>query len=796
MLLLYPFRDRSFLFFLLLISLYIAITVTPAVAIDEYTLFKEGYDLYLSCEPARASEKFRTFLKEFPNSTAKDSVLFWLGKALMQLNRLTESEMVFNDLRREFQNSPFSLLAGRELERVRSLIMGSGLDSVSMGKKNIDEEIKESLLKDKQKEIEWLKGEVDSVTKRIAECEKREGELRREVEAGNRREEECKKMLAGLEKKEEDIKALIRDKEVIGKRLAELEKDVLVKAEEIKKLEDERNRLRAEIAGIHKELSTMSESNRDVKDKERLLAEREKEIKELKADISRKQEEQRRLKMEIDNLGKEKEKFITELGQLRDIYGKVLKERDLLQEYLKTAAEKVVELKEKVDVNRRLEKDLRETEKRAKALEIELRDAVERENKIRDEKERFRLSQEDLHREIESLKNKISEFNKREDGLVKAKELAEKEVLELKKRMREIEEKHALGLGKLAEERDRLRSLLSEEKKKCEGLSNQILALREKEKELLNLNNSLKGVMENRLSDMGLRLQACDRDLSGLKKERIEKEAELRRTVESLKADVSRIQELEAEKKGLESKVIELKERLKTVSRFIVIGNERYSPDHVSSYMFKSQLFLGKIGVRYLPWRNGVLNEDFIGEQILYNEAKRLDLKQEGNRDDLNKISNLTGEEADYLNRFMTISNLIDHEIKKLPPEISGEAVALRYSDNDRYEKASMVAEIQDKIRMGLSVKDIVKLFPGAEYRVLSGRDINELFGELSGHFSDNEVVSTFNKERFMVVSIRKRPIKYRPFEVTEEGVNRMIREFVKELILTLRTKWKVDFSD
>lgn len=124
-----------------LIFLCVLFTVTISRAIDEYELFQEGYDLYLFCQPSRAVEKFEVFLKEFPDSSAKDSVLFWLGKALIQMGKLDDSVKVFNEIKSNYPNSPFNYQARKEVEKISSLTLKSVIDKPSDKVKISDREL-------------------------------------------------------------------------------------------------------------------------------------------------------------------------------------------------------------------------------------------------------------------------------------------------------------------------------------------------------------------------------------------------------------------------------------------------------------------------------------------------------------------------------------------------------------------------------------------------------------------------------------------------------------------------------
>lgn len=628
-----------------------------------------------------------------------------------------------------------------------------------------------------------IKGKRD-LEERIKELE---GKVQNSTEDLRRAKEEKDRLIAELKKeieKKEEIKVIAKDKGDLERKVGILEKDIAGKTEELKKVTKEKEKMGRELVEIKDKLAKLEGDCKEAERTRVQLIEREKEIEGLKAGIEKQQEERKRLTTEMEGLKGEKEKILTELNK-----------------------------------------------------------AIEKARVMEEEMERLRISQEERQKEITLLKNRIAELSKREVEVAKERDIAKNEVLELQKKIKEME----TNIDKIAEERDRLRLLLSEEKRKIDEVSSQIAILRQREKELLDLNATIKGVMEGRLLEIGQKLQVCERDVVSLQNERISRETaseELKRSVESLNAEVLRLRGFESEarnfqaesnryierinelerlienskkedaglrselmkrdeeisrlirdKKDLEKNLSELKDKVKGQGyKTLVIGDEKISPNHISSYMFRSQLTLGRLGIKEIPWRKGDLYEDFIGEHILYEEAKRINLKGKDN-EGFNKLS-LSKEDMEYLNRFNLITNLINHEIRKLSPERSAEAVVLRYSDDDRNEKAAMVVDVQNQIKAGLSVKDVVRSFSKSEYMTFSDKDINELFGDLSGYFSDNEVASTFNKDRFIVLKIKIRPLEYRPYESPSEDTIRMLREYVSMLIATLRSKRDVRFSD
>ncbi len=96
----------------------------------ELELFDRGYENYICYQPENAVKEFRTFLEEFPRSSAKDAVMFWLGKSLEHLGSLEEARQVFSEMITEFPESPFREYAEKELEVISTTSEDDGLDSL------------------------------------------------------------------------------------------------------------------------------------------------------------------------------------------------------------------------------------------------------------------------------------------------------------------------------------------------------------------------------------------------------------------------------------------------------------------------------------------------------------------------------------------------------------------------------------------------------------------------------------------------------------------------------------------
>jgi len=78
-------------------------------------LFEKAYG-YTFFSTEKAVEQFDIFLKRYPESSAKDSVLFWKAKSLVQMDKPAEAKKIFSEFQGHFTDSPFRDFALKELE--------------------------------------------------------------------------------------------------------------------------------------------------------------------------------------------------------------------------------------------------------------------------------------------------------------------------------------------------------------------------------------------------------------------------------------------------------------------------------------------------------------------------------------------------------------------------------------------------------------------------------------------------------------------------------------------------------
>ncbi len=308
--------------------------------------------------------------------------------------------------------------------------------------------------------------------------------------------------------------------------------------------------------------------------------------------------------------------------------------------------------------------------------------------------------------------------------------------------LREAEKKILLldtQLTKTIGERDRLGALLEKEKKKAEDMQATIVELEKKESEL-----------------------------------RADKKGDEARSGEA----VGKKPRPETDRKDLES-------RTKAEAPVVVIGDRRYTAGQIGDFMMSSSSAMTRMGIREVPWRNGVLIEDFINEQILYDEAKRqtisVDAKREG---DLARKFGLAAGEAEYLGRFLAISDLIDRKIRTMPDARVVESLTVGYTGKDKQEKVELANELQTQAKAGRSFEEISRMFP--DKTRLSTVGFDELQGWIKERIEllhDGEISMVWTKDGYMIMKPVMRKAAYKPFEETRPGRRNEIRAFVKEWI-------------
>lgn len=358
-----------------------------------------------------------------------------------------------------------------------------------------------------------------------------------------------------------------------------------------------------------------------------------------------------------------------------------------------------------------------------------------------------------IDKELETISRAVSEFNKTK---IKISESAKEKLAEVEKKT-EMKEN---DLAKAAGERDKLRLQLEEEKKNTEEMKAKVIKLEGENAEI----KILLAEFEEKQKDWN----KFDEYLKQLKN--VNKKLD------------SEIQRLTRQMALIENERGELKDRVKRYEGVTVrIKDERYTGSQIFEFMINSSVVITKLGVKEVLWRSGNIYEDFTNEQILYNEAKKLNITGDTEKHkDLVEKYNLKGEEADYLYRYLCISDLIDRRTKDIPEEKVVESLVVKYTKSDKFKKIKIATELQTYAKSGSSFENIYKLYPDiVRFSIVGFQELQEWIKERIQLLQSGEVGVIWTEDGYMIL---KPLVKKLSYESRDE-----VRIFVKRWIDELR---------
>lgn len=377
-----------------------------------------------------------------------------------------------------------------------------------------------------------------------------------------------------------------------------------------------------------------------------------------------------------------------------------------------------------------------------------------------------------VSRELEMISRAEPGANKTEAGFNVA--LKEKNTLELK--LAEAEKKAELkekDLARIAEERDKLRAQLEEEKKKAEEMRARITKLEGK--------GDVLKILQAKFEEPQRDWKKYDEYLEQLKNERE-------------KLDFQ-IQKLKKEKALIENERAELEDKVKRYESIALrIKDKQYTTPQIFEFMINSSAVINKLEIKEVLWRTGNFCEDFVNEQILYDEAKRLNITA-----DMKKYKeqveryNLKKEDADYLFRYLTIGDLIDRKVKDMPGEKVVESLLIVYTKSDEFEKAILATELQKDAKSGRSFEDIYKSYPDVvRLRLIRFQELQGWIKDRIQLLQDGEISDVvWTEDGYMILRPVLKRLSYRPFEDVRPEMRDKMRLFIKGWIDELRKEAK-----
>lgn len=198
-----------------------------------------------------------------------------------------------------------------------------------------------------------------------------------------------------------------------------------------------------------------------------------------------------------------------------------------------------------------------------------------------------------------------------------------------------------------------------------------------------------------------------------------------------------------------------------------------------------------KMGIGEVLWKNGNRDEDFISEQILLNEAKKLNIPfDEEKKNELVEQFNLNSAEEEYLEKFLSISALIDLKVKEIPGERMVESLSVNYKEEKKSEKAELAVELQTLARNGMPFEEISGLYPDlVSYKAVEFTDIEEWVRERIQLLKEGEVGVIWSEDGYMILKPSEMKYSFDPFENSDQQMRDEVKAYITLWLKDLRGK-------
>ena len=201
------------------------------------------------------------------------------------------------------------------------------------------------------------------------------------------------------------------------------------------------------------------------------------------------------------------------------------------------------------------------------------------------------------------------------------------------------------------------------------------------------------------------------------------------------------------------------------------------------------QTVLNKVGIQGALWSTGDRSQDFIDEQILYNEAVKLDLSiDEDELRELRERYTLGIEEVDYLKRFLLICKLIDKKTKEMPGDKIVEVISVRYKDAGQREQPELAAELRALANKGVTFEEISRSYPDiVHFKTIALQELPEWIQERIQGLQNYEVGVIWSEEGYMILKPIIQIYSYDPFEELSSQEREKITAYIRSWIAELK---------
>lgn len=825
-------HNQPVLIILILFAVFLLAAAGEDPASREAGLFNRGYESYLSYQPEKAVQELTAFLSEFPDSSARDAALYWLGKSYMQLKSFGEARKAFSEIRQNFQESPYLSHAERELEMLGRTEGDAPIDATTgAGMKN---EPHEKRLKEAEKQVKALgkllgevseerdkvriqlseeKKKTDILREKATQLEKKEktlnevsverDALQRKLDEGKKRvkeleikEEACEDDAKKLRSKEKDLTETAKEKESLSKLLDEERKttaELRAKNKEsekrektIKDLIEERDALKTRAEDQRRKIGELQENLKTLADKDKTIARMTGE----KDSLKRKDEENRKsidtLRAQVDELKGVEKKYRTQEKDLEE----AIEERDRLKEQTAQEQRRKEELEKSV-------KELKNSEQKALLKEKELLRMTDERNTLQDQLD----SEKGKRKELEK---RVAEFEKKEGILKDIRE----ENSRLKKDIEQGKTKAGdQVLAQRTQERDALSRMLGEERKKAEDLERKIKEMENAVKPATQASPSIDegdalrrelGQEKLKSAELMARIQELE-DKEQLVSDLIQERDTLKSQLEA-QQKMKEDSPMRSGKDGAQEKPTALTTPVNKESK--IADAEKREEGHTASQREQQAeetkassddtgMMFTRLGIQAVPWRTGNNQEEKETERLLYEKAKSLKITGETKQlQDLINQHKLDVKQQGSLKRLLAVSEYIDQRLKGLPAEEMIESLIVTYEEANRYTKIVLARELQENAKEGMSFEDIYKLYPDMmRYQIVPSQQMDIRIRDKIRALPVGEVGVLWSEEGYMILKPVLTKLSYDPFRDISPEMQGRIRTLMNEWLQEMKTE-------
>jgi len=226
----------------------------------------------------------------------------------------------------------------------------------------------------------------------------------------------------------------------------------------------------------------------------------------------------------------------------------------------------------------------------------------------------------------------------------------------------------------------------------------------------------------------------------------------------------------------------------------LFIRGKAYTFPQIIHSVAASEHALEKLGIQEPVWRTGNPLDDFINELLLSEEAAKSGAIPD-EKEYRERVShyNLDADEADYLKKLMIIGSFIGKTYMDAASELFIEILTVDYTDDTSSQNTVTATDLQKAARSGISFEEIQKThrdsikFSRLHVDEFTARykDKSQIIGKLN--FLTEETAVMWSEKGYMVIKPLASRKQFDPFIVITQEEEEEIRSFLSGYIAELR---------